>query len=458
MADTGGTVILIDDEEEVLISGRQTLELEGIAVEAFRDAESAVGLLTADWCGIVLSDVKMPRMDGMELLRLVNGVDSELPVILITGHGDVPMALQAIREGAYDFIEKPAVPEHLIDVVKRALEKRFLVLENRALRRELESVSGMDRRIVGRSQGIEGVRRTIANIADTVVDVLIEGETGTGKELVARCLHDFSARRDRNFVALNCGALPETIIESELFGHEAGAFTGAVKRRIGKLEFADGGTLFLDEIESMPVSLQVKLLRVLQERTLERLGGNQTFPVDVRVVAASKVDLLAEAEAGRFREDLYYRLNVAKITIPPLRKRRDDIALLFLDFVQKACRRFDRPVPEVPEAHFADLAARPWPGNVRELSNAAERYVLGLSDAQVRTADGGPATEGAPNPSLDEQMDAYERRIIAAALRKNAGRVARTAESLGVPRKKLYLRMRKFGLNRDDYLDGGVDG
>ena len=187
-----GTVILIDDEEDVLFSGRQTLELEGIGVEAFRDAESALDLLTPAWCGIVLSDVKMPRMDGMELLRQVKGIDPELPVILITGHGDVPMALEAIREGAYDFIEKPAAPEHLIDVVQRALEKRFLVLENRALRRELDSISGMDRRIVGRSQGIERVRQTIANIADTAVDVLIEGETGTGKELVARCLHDFS--------------------------------------------------------------------------------------------------------------------------------------------------------------------------------------------------------------------------------------------------------------------------
>ena len=279
--------------------------------------------------------------------------------------------------------------------------------------------------------------------------MLIEGETGTGKELVARCLHDFSDRRGKKFVALNCGALPETIIESELFGHEAGAFTGAVKRRVGKLEFAHGGTLFLDEIESMPVSLQVKLLRVLQERTIERLGGNETIPVDVRVVAAAKVDLLTEAEAGRFRKDLYYRLNVAKIPIPTLRERRDDIPLLFLHFVQKACQRFNRPVPEVPQAHFANLMARPWAGNVRELSNAAERYVLGLSDMQ--TDDGAADAEGLPALSLDEQLDAYERQVLAAALRKNGGRISRTAESLGIPRKKLYLRMRRLDLRKEDF-------
>lgn len=456
MVEQRGSVVLIDDEEDVLHSGTQTLELEGIGVHAFRAAESALEILTPGWCGIVLTDVKMPGMDGMELLRQVRAVDPELPVILITGHGDVAMALQAIRDGAYDFIEKPAAPEQLIDVVQRALEKRRLVLENRALRRELESLSGMDSRIVGRSEGIERVRRTIANIADTGVDILIEGETGTGKELVARCLHDFSDRRDKRFVALNCGALPESIIESELFGHETGAFTGAVKRRIGKLEFAHEGTVFLDEIESMPISLQVKLLRVLQERTIERLGGNESVPIDVRVVAATKLDLMAEAEAGRFREDLYYRLNVARIAIPPLRERRSDVPLLFHHFLGKACRRFNRDVPEVPEIHMANLMARSWPGNVRELGNAAERYALALSDLQAQdTLDSTAAGNKAPM-SLEAQLDAFERQIVASALHKTGGRVGQAAETLGIQRKTLYLRMRKFGFDRKDFVGDGA--
>ncbi len=457
MVDQRGSVVLIDDEEDVLHAGKQTLELEGIDVRAFRDAESALSLLAPGWCGIVLSDVKMPGMNGMELLRLVRAVDPELPVILITGHGDVAMALKAIRDGAYDFIEKPAAPEQLIDVVQRALEKRNLVLENRALRHELESLSGMDSRIVGRSEGIEKVRHTIANIADTGIDVLIEGETGTGKELVARCLHDFSARRGKRFVALNCGALPESIIESELFGHEPGAFTGAVKRRVGKLEFADGGTVFLDEIESMPVGLQVKLLRVLQERTIERLGGNETIPIAVRVVAATKLDLMAEAEAGRFRKDLFYRLNVARIAIPPLRERKSDVPLLFHHFLHKACQRFRRDMPELPDSHKANLMARSWPGNVRELGNAAERYALGLSDMQAQEPVGRTATEGDAPTSLEVQLDAFERQIIAAALRKTGGRVGQAAEALGILRKTLYLRMRKFGLDRKDFASDASD-
>ncbi|MBC8158880.1 MAG: sigma-54-dependent Fis family transcriptional regulator [Alphaproteobacteria bacterium] len=439
------TVILIDDEEDVLLSSQQTLELEGLTVLPFRAAEPALDHVSPDWPGVILTDVKMPLMDGMELLRRVKEVDSELPVILVTGHGDVPMALQAVRNGAYDFIEKPAPPEYLVDAVGRALATRRLVLENRALRRELATFSGMDGRIVGCSDGIERVRNTIANIADTGVDVLISGETGTGKELVARCLHEFSNRQDKEFVALNCGALPETIIESELFGHEAGAFTGAAKRRIGKIEFADGGTLFLDEIESMPFSLQVKLLRVLQERSVERLGGNKTIPVDVRVIAATKVDLVDASGRGEFREDLFYRLNVANIFVPPLRDRSADIPLLFQHFLQRACIKFGRALPDTPPDRMEELMARPWPGNVRELGNFAERYVLGLNDGDGQTASSAAT-------SLPERVEAFERQIIEEALRRNGAQVSQTATQLGIPRKKLYLRMQKYGLSRRDFI------
>ena len=440
------SVILIDDEEDVLHSCRQTLELEGMSVQAFNDAEAALEVLSADWNGVVLSDVKMPGMDGMELLARVQALDAELPVILITGHGDVPMALKAVRDGAYDFIEKPAAPEHLVDVVRRAREKRSLVMENRALRRELASVSGIDRRIIGNAPSVRTLRKTITEIADIDVDVLVYGETGTGKELVARCLHDFGKRRDGAFVALNCGALPETIIESELFGHEAGAFTGAVGQRIGKLEYANAGTLFLDEIESMPRALQVKLLRVLQERSIERLGGNKTIPIDVRVIAATKIDLHHAASEGHFRQDLYYRLNVVGISIPPLRERPEDIPILFAYFAARAAEKFGRPLVDARPSRLDGLAAQPWPGNVRELAHVAERHVLGL-DTETADPDLGHDT-------LSARVEAYEKQVIEEALIRNGGVIGLSAAELGIPRKKLYLRMQKYAITRNRFVPG----
>ena len=444
-----GKVILVDDEPEVLLSGAQTLELNGFDVTALDSAEKALGLLGEDWPGVVVSDVKMPRMDGLDLLQRVGDMDPELPVVLVTGHGDISMAIQAIRDGAYDFLEKPAPPEYLVDVVRRALDKRRLVLENRELRRELNALGEMDGRIIGKSPLMERLRDTITNIADTDVDVLIVGETGTGKELVARCLHDFGARGSGRFVALNCGALPETLIESELFGHEAGAFTGADKRRLGKIEYARGGTLFLDEIDCMPVHLQVKLLRVLQERTLERLGGNEPIAVDIRVVAAVKVDMRQACERGDFREDLYYRLNVVCLPLPPLRERKEDIGLLFQHFVVAACSRHKRPIPSLEPAEIARLMAHDWPGNVRELGNVAERLVLGISGDGFDLA--GTSQEPPRDGALPDRVDRFEKHVIMQALERCGGRINETAAALGIPRKTLYLRMRKFDLRREDF-------
>lgn len=444
-----GSVIFIDDEEEVRLSGRQTLEIEGFETIALEAAEAALDHLTAAWPGVVVTDIKMPGMDGMELLDRISQIDPELPVIMITGHGDIPLAVNAMRAGAYDFIEKPGDPDYLIEVVHRALEKRRLILENRALRLELDALGEMERRIIGTTPIMISLRETITDLADTDVDVLVVGETGTGKELVARCLHDFSSRRDRRFVALNCGALPETVIESELFGHEVGAFTGANKRRVGKIEHADGGTLFLDEIDSMAPAIQVRLLRVLQERTIERLGGNDSIPVDIRVIAASKIDLREAADEGSFREDLYYRLHVARITLPPLRERHDDIAILFHQFVEAAAARFRRTVPEIDPDKIEELSARPWTGNVRELRNATERFVLGMSASQVDRTPVAATQVG--TLILSENIARFERTTIASALRRNGGGVSRTAEELGVSRKTLYLHMRKHNLNRDDF-------
>ena len=291
----GFQIIYIEDDTAVRNSLTQTLELAGFAVQPCATAEAALRFITPELRGIVICDVQLPKMSGLDLLRHAVQIDREIPVILVTGHGDVDMAVQAMRDGAYDFLEKPFAPERLVDVATRSMEKRVLRMTVHDLRRQLEQRAGIETVLIGTSPAMQALRQQIRNLADTSADVLLLGETGTGKELVARCLHDYGPRRLHHFVAINCGGLPETLLESELFGHEAGAFTNAQKRRIGKIEYADQGTLFLDEIESMPMSFQARLLRVLQERSLERLGANETIPVNVRVVAASKVDLLQQS-------------------------------------------------------------------------------------------------------------------------------------------------------------------
>ena len=445
MSETG-PVLLIDDERAIRLAGAQTLELAGFEVETRESAEQGLALLSADWPGIVISDVRLPGMDGLALLKNLRAVDPELPVVLITGHGDIAMAVQAMKDGAFHFIEKPWPAEHLIEVVRRALETRRLVLENRALRAQLAGAGS----IIGRSPAIERMRQTIAAIADADADVLVLGETGCGKELVARALHEQGGRRGRPFVALNCGALPETLVESELFGHEAGAFTGAAKRRVGRIEYADRGTLFLDEIESMPLALQVKMLRVLQERLVEPLGANRAVPVNLRVVAATKVDLRAAAAEGRFREDLYYRLNVVFLRIPPLRERTEDIPLLFQHFALEAARRYRRDPPGLTPALAARLARHLWPGNVRELRAVAERLALGLDDGLGESLE--RQGEG-PRPTLPEQVDRFEKSVIEAELAARRGNVKATLEALGLPRKTFYDKLRRHGLSRGDFVE-----
>ena len=447
---SAGSVLFVDDERPVRIASQQALELAGFEVTACDAAERALRHVGRDWPGCLVTDVRMPQMDGLELMERALALDPELPVILITGHGDVPMAVEAMRNGAYDFLEKPFPSDRLVEVARRAVEKRRLVLENRRLRDQLSGApAGETYPIIGRTPGIERLRATIAAVADTDADVLVLGETGTGKELVARALHAGSARRRSPFVALNCGAMPETIFESELFGHEAGAFTGAAKRRVGRVEHASGGTLFLDEIESMPLSLQVKLLRVIQERVVEPLGSNELVPVDLRVVAATKVDLLQASSAGKFREDLYYRLNVVVVTIPPLRERRDDIPLLFQHFVLQAAARYNRDPRAPSPAQIQRLMAHDWPGNVRELRNAADRFVLGLDDAPG--AHGSPAAGG--NLSLAEQVDLFEKSLIESELARHKGSVKATVEALNVPRKTFYDKLKRYGLSREDFVE-----
>jgi len=449
MTDTAIRVIFVEDDEDVRIGCRQALELAGFEVEAFASVEAARPRVQAGQPLLVLCDVRLPGTSGLDWQRELQALDAELPVILITGHGDIAMAVQAMQEGAYDFIGKPFASDHLVSVVRRAADKRRLALQVRALREQLEQRQGIDATLLGRSPAMERLRQRVLALAATSADVVIYGETGTGKELVARCLHDHGPRRKANFVALNCGGLPENLAETELFGHEAGAFTGAQRVRVGKFEHAHGGTLFLDEIESMPMSVQVKLLRALQERSIERIGSNKPIAVDCRVVAASKEDLKLMAEQQRFRADLYYRIGVAFIELPPLRERREDIPLLFEHFSLAAQQRFQRAAPPLTPAQAATLMSHAWPGNVRELRNVAERHVLGLAGDDLPGSEGAPpAASGA---TLATQLEHVERTLIADALRRQRGDVVATAQALGIGKQTLYDKLKRLGLRAEEF-------
>ncbi len=450
-------VLLIDDDAEMRGATAQWLELSGYAVRSFADARTALAALDRDFDGVVISDVRMPKMDGMEFLSCVNVLDSDLPVVLITAHGDVEMAVSAMRGGAYDFIEKPFEPDRLLDVVQRALEKRHLVMENRLLRRQLSGTEDrIERRLIGNSDGIRRLREEILDIAATDAPVLIMGETGTGKEIVARCLHEFGSRKDGRFVAVNCGAVPETVFESELFGHEKGAFTGAEQRRIGRFEYAQGGSLFLDEIGSMPLPLQVKVLRALQEREIVRIGSNEPQALDLRLICAANHDLLAECAAGHFREDLYYRINVVELRVPPLRERSEDIPLLFDYFSSRAAVDYGRPEIALSSRDLGLLLAHDWPGNVRELKNIAERYVLSslppeqrLEGVLQQLKKGGAIVAAT---SLQEQLRQHERLLLEQSLTRWHGDVQAVMDELDLPRRTLNEKMSRHGLDRKNYL------
>ena len=386
-------------------------------VEPFADAEAAIPSIFPDVPAIIVSDVKLPGLDGLGLLAKAQSIDRDLAVILITGHGDVAMAVNAMRLGAYDFVEKPFPPDRLVEMARRAAENRRLILQVRALRAQLADQCGIEASIIGSSSATRRVRQFVLDLAGPPANVLIQGETGTGKELIARSLHQHSPRSSKPFVAVNCGSVPEQLFESEMFGYEPGAFTDASHRRVGKFQHANGGTLFLDEIESMPAALQVKLLRVLQDQKVERLGSNEWFAVNVRVIAASKGNLKQLAEQGHFRKDLLYRLNVAVLDIPPLRDRMEDIPLLFEHFVVGAARRHNKPMPVITAPQLKELMGHDWPGNARELRNVADRFVLGLLDESVSVLSG----RAFPNVSLGNQIHRFERVLIEDALAEHHG-------------------------------------
>ncbi len=437
-------VLLVDDEEEPRRAAAQSLDLAGLALQECASAERALDFITPGFNGVVVSDIRMPGMDGMTLLARIREIDADIPVILVTGHGDVQLAVRAMREGAYDFLEKPYVVQHLIEMAGRAIDRRKLVLENRQLRAAAGKNDDLETRLPGRTQVMVELRYKLRAIAATDADILVIGDTGTGKEVAARALHDISGRATRPFIAINCAALPATLIESELFGHEAGAFPGALRPRFGKFEHARGGTVLLDEIGSMPVDLQAKLLRVIQDRVIYRLGSNEPIPLDVRFIATSKVDLDDEVAAGRFRADLLYHLNVVTLRMPALIARREDVPLLFLQLVREAAGRYRRDDVDVAPHVIADIAGRDWPGNVRELRNAADRFVLGLSSH----AGAQPTETANGDLRLADRVAEFEKDIISAALVAHAGSLKPVYEQLGISRKTLYEKMQRYGLDK----------
>ncbi|GAA0216997.1 two-component system C4-dicarboxylate transport response regulator DctD [Brevundimonas nasdae] len=438
-------VALVEDDEDFRNALNERLSLEGFEVQAFRTADLALKAVTADFPGVVVTDLRMPGMDGRQLLTRLQALDPALPVILITGHGDIAEAVAAMRDGAYDFVAKPFAFDRLHDSLRRAMEKRALVLDNRRLA-ALSSEAGVELPLLGESRAIRSLRATIAQIADARMDVLIEGDTGVGKEAVARALHNGGRRRPHPFVAVNCGALPDGMVESELFGHELGAFAGALRRRVGYVERAHNGSLFLDEVESMPLTVQVKMLRVLEEREVHPIGANEPRVLDLRVLASAKSDPARAVEEGRLREDLFYRLNVVRLRVPPLKERREDIPLLFAHLLARAPTAPGAHTPPVTDAVRSRLLEADWPGNIRELAHFAQRFALGLEQVD--------AAQSELDLSLIERVARFEAQVLTDTLSDASGDMVEVQRRLKIPRKTLYDKLARHGLKASAFRTG----
>ncbi|MCO4770312.1 MAG: sigma-54-dependent Fis family transcriptional regulator [Deltaproteobacteria bacterium] len=448
-------MLVVDDEPNIRTTFSRALDLEGFAVRTAEDAGTALEAVDEFKPDLVLLDLRLPDQDGLWVLEQLATLDEAPPVIMMSGHGTLESAIKATRLGALDFLEKPVQIDRLLITVRNVLKLDELDKQVSVLRRSVVRRHGM----VGDSPALHRVIEAIRRAAPTQARVLITGESGVGKELVARAIHDLSRRAAGPFNKLNCAAIPENLVESELFGHERGAFTGAERRRLGRFERADGGTLFLDEIGEMPLSLQARLLRVLQEGELERVGGSTVIPVDVRVIAATNRDLSEEIAAGRFREDLYYRLAVLPIAVPPLRSRLSDVPALATALLSGACTQHDLPPIEWTDEALRALQRHDWPGNVRELGNLVDRLAILSRDALIRGDDVRTALPGAApllGPSIPEEgalyelLESFERRIIEDRIARFDGNMTQAATDLGLERSHLYKKVKRLGIRRED--------
>ena len=443
----GKKILIVDDEMSVRNSLREWFLEDGFAVETAEDGNAALQRMHSGPYDIVIIDLKMPGMDGITLERKIREIDKDAAIIILTAFASVETAVEALKLGAFDYVTKPVDPDELSNTVRNALKQRHLEAENTRLKAKVSELT-LPSPIIGESSRMRRVLDMISTVAGTDANVVIRGESGTGKELIARAIHSQSERRFFPIVAVNCGSIPETLLESELFGHEKGAFTGAQYRRKGKIELAHGGTLFLDEIGDIPTKMQVDLLRVLETRRFHRLGGNQEVTSDFRLVCATNRDLEALIEEGSFREDLYYRINVFVIDLPPLRDRPDDIPALTRHFIEKYAHAMGKPVKDVSPEVEALLVSYAWPGNVRELENAVERaMVIGREDSVQ------PEDLPLPLARLEAEPEgstlaAIERRHIERVLRAEKGNITRAAVALGIDRGTLYNKLRRYDIER----------
>jgi DNA-binding NtrC family response regulator len=441
------SILIVDDEFSVRDSLYRWFLKDGYQVTAAENADEALQAMEEHRYEIALVDIKMPGMDGLTLQEHVHRIDSRVAVIMVTAFASVDTAVRALKQGAFDYVVKPIDPDQLSHLVRRALEQRRLREENAQLRETIDGVVAGDQ-IVGESPPMRKVMELVGHVSQTDATVLIRGESGTGKEVIARAIHARSKRRYLPLVSFNCGALPESLLESELFGHEKGAFTGAQYRHKGKIEMADGGTLFLDEVGAIDFKMQVDLLRVLETRELTRVGGTRPIKVDFRVICATNEDLEQSVREGRFREDFYYRINVFTIDLPPLRARRSDVPSLASYFLDRFARQMDKRITRISPEAMDLLMAYDWPGNVRELSNAIERAMVVGRPPAIRPEDlplrGKVRTEVPDGETLAEM----EKRYIAAVLERTSGNVTRAAEILNVDRVTVYNKIRKYGLRR----------
>lgn len=441
-------ILIVDDELSVRASLNEWFLEDGFKVETAESAEDALHKMHAGPFDLILLDIKMPGMDGITLQKKIKEIDPKVVIIIMTAYASVETAVEALKLGAFDYVTKPFDPDDLSRLIRNALKQKELTDENVQLKEKITELAGVTE-MVGQSEGMQRVLELVDTVAETDSTVLIRGESGTGKELIARAIHSRSKRRYFPIVAVNCGAIPETLLESELFGHEKGAFTGAQYRRKGKIELANGGTLFLDEIGDISAKMQVDLLRVIESKRFSRIGGGEEIQVDFRLICATNKNLEKLVEEGVFREDLYYRINVFTIFIPPLRERKSDILPLAEYFIQKYARTMGKPVKKISSAAQEILLAYPWPGNVRELENAIERAMVVGKHSEIMREDLPLHLNGQENKNLDLlKLEDLEKQHIEKILTDTKGNISRAANLLGIDRVTLYNKIKKYGIKR----------